>query len=544
MPIENFHLRKNTNKQRRGFIDGMSGMTAGGLERSGQVDFRPVSGQRLRPGIDDFRRVEGYRPARRTPGFDGNSRLRRPLQPASGRIVRMDGLTPAPKRSWRKPGWRKVMSKSALSMIAVTLILGGLVAGKGYLKARQIFKGGSAGAAALQENVDPSRLNGEGDGRVNILLMGKGGMGHDGADLTDTLIIASIDPLQKEASLLSIPRDLYVKVPDLGSMKINSVYAVAKEQLLTGNDSAEQIQKVEKEAIATTQKVLETSMGIPIHYYTLVDFEAFRKAIDTVGGVNINVQEQLYDPTVAWENNNNPLIAATGPQNFDGKKALLYARSRHGSARGDFDRSSRQREIILGLKDKVLSAGTFSNPLKISQLFDDFGDHVQTNLGLNELNRLYALTKDIDSSKVASIGLSDPPNNYVTIDNVGGLSVVVPSAGVYNFKEIQHFVRNSLKDGFIRDENANVIVLNGTGTPGLATRAAEELRSFGYNVTLVGDAPTDNYRTTTLINLRGDSKKYTQRYLEQRLGVKAVGNLPDAAIQPGTSDFVVILGQE
>jgi len=529
------YFRHPQNKHKNSNLDGMvvGGRTVGRGSQLGVT--RRTAATRPQGRIDDFQRA---------PGRTVTNQFRQTTLPGSqtdtARVLRANAAASTPRAGRRNPGWRKALSKSALSLAVLTLLMGGFLLGKGYLKARQIFKGGAAGAAALQEGVDPNQLKGEGDGRVNILVLGKGGPGHDGADLTDTLLIASIDPIQKEASLLSVPRDLFVEVPDFGGMKVNSVYATVKQQAQANGQSAAQ---QETAGIDTIQKTLEEAMGIPIHYYAMVDFEAFRQAIDSVGGVSIDVQEQLYDPTVAWENNNNPLIADTGRQTFNGKKALLYARSRHGSERGDFDRSSRQREIILGLKDRVLSLGTFGNPLKISQLTDAFGNHAQTNLSINELTRLYELAQEIDSSRVASVGLADPPNDYVTTDFVAGQSVVVPRAGLYDFSEIQHYVRNSLRDSFLRKENAKVMIINGTTTPGLATQKAEELRSFGYNVTAVANAPTDNYKQTILVDLRAGANKYTQRYLEQRLQVLAVNNLPDAQIQAADADLVIIIGQ-
>lgn len=510
-------------------------------QQVGSIDFRRPTQHPAQIKIDNFRRPEGFHAGVR-PNLSAPRNPAISLPPIDDTMVLPDA--PPKRHHKKKRNIRKTALRSVIMLLLVGFITGGYIFGKGYLKARQIFKGGAEGAAALQENVDPSLLKGEGDGRVNILVLGKGGPGHIGADLTDTVIVASIDPLQKEASLLSIPRDLYVKVTDLGSMKINSVYANAKQNALTGSRvSNDQLKKAEEAGLSTIQKTVEQSMGIPIHYYAMIDFEGFRKAIDTVGGIDIDVQQELYDPSVAWENGYNPLIAAKGMQHFNGKKALLYSRSRYGSARGDFDRAQRQREVILALKEKVLNVGTFGNPLKISQLTDDFGNHVQTNLSVNEVMRLYTIGKDVPSNKVASLGLADPPHNYVTTANIGGQSVVIPRAGAGNFKEIQSFVRNSLKDGFIRNENASLVILNGTNIAGLAGKRSEELKSFGYNVNQVGDAPTKDYANTILVDLRKNEKKYTRRYLEQRLNVTAVENLPDGSIQPGTADFVIILGR-
>ena len=127
--------------------------------------------------------------------------------------------------------------------------------------------------------------------------------------------------------------------------------------------------------------------------------------------------------------------------------------------------------------------------------------------------------------------------------NISGQSIQAPRAGLNDFSEIQHYVRNTLKDGFIANENATVAVLNGTNTPGLATKKAAELKSYGYNVNLIADAPTKTYTKTILVDMRGGQKKYTLHYLEQRLGVTAVSSLPDPNItNPGNSDFVIILG--
>ena len=107
---------------------------------------------------------------------------------------------------------------------------------------------------------------------------------------------------------------------------------------------------------------------------------------------------------------------------------------------------------------------------------------------------------------------------------------------------IQNYVRNALKDGFIANENAKIIILNGTSIEGLATKKSDELKSYGYNIASVGTAPTQTYTNTVLVDLRNGSKKYTKRYLEQRLKLTTTTNLPDSKINPGDADFVIILG--
>ncbi len=542
--MDNFHKFKAQQK-RQANLDGFFPSSG-----SGQRPTRPAQGFRPQTPagghVGQFKSVDGFHSAQ---GRISNTRStgRSPVRDATGQIQLTMPPAGAQARHHSKAkrgarGWGKVAMKTFIGVMVTGVLVGGYLFGKGYLKARQIFKGGTAGAAALQENVDPTKLNGEGDGRVNVLLLGKGGEGHAGADLTDTILIASIDPLQKEAALLSIPRDLWVKSKG-SSMKINAVYATSKSNVLNGKKIDNQQQEAEKAGFSAIEQVVEDTMGIPIQYHVMIDFEGFKKAIDTVGGVDINVTDKTsVNEVLSIDGRRYVLDVDPGRQHFDGFRALAYARSRYASARGDFDRAERQRLVILAMKDKIFSAGTFGNPLKISQLISDFGNNMQSNLSTNEVLRLYEIGKSIESSKVTSVGLADPPNNFVTTGNVNGLSVVLPRAGVDDFSEIKAYVRNSLKDGFIRNENATIAVYNGTTIGGLAGSKATDLRSYGYNINVVADAPTKTYTKTILVDMRNGAKKYTKNYLEKRLGVVAVNSMPDNTINPGNADFVIILG--
>lgn len=448
------------------------------------------------------------------------------------------------KKSRRKKSKFRTVAKSfAILLVALVIGVSSLFA-YGYIKARNIFKGDGEGAAALQQNVDPAKLNGEGDGRVNILLLGKGGPGHEAPDLTDTLLLVSIDPVQNEAALVSVPRDMYVEDEGGYSMKINAIYSTAKQaRLANGNDTDSDLQAAEDAGLKAVKNSVSEVLGVPVHYYLIVDFTAFEDAINTVGGITVNVKEPLYDSSVAWLLGGNPLVAGEGLQTFDGKRALLYARSRKGSARGDFDRTERQREIIVALQNKVMSLGTFSNPFTVADLLSNFGDRVQTDLeGPDEIKRLYEIGQKIGSDKIASVGLADPPNVLVGTDSIGGLSVVVPTAGLYQYEEIHKYIRNNLKDAYLKSEDAKVLILNGTGTLGLATATSVELESYGYNVVGVDNAPTADYVASQLIDLTNGAKRYTKSYLERRLELTSTTQAPAGV--PGTvaADFVIILG--
>jgi LCP family protein required for cell wall assembly len=503
--------------------------------------------------LGNFKRADGLHPTQQGRlSFDGTMMAgasgRNPKRDAKGEIVvdpnaALQGLDKPSGKLKKKPKRRvgKIIKRSALVLAAVMIIGGGFLSVKAYLKSRKILAGGG-GAAALEENVDPTKLNGEGDGRINILMLGKGGVGHEAPDLTDTILIASIDPVQKEAALVSIPRDTYVKTPSSGSMKINAVYATAKNKILNGKKIDDQANKAEEAGLKAIEDEVEEILGIPMHYHAMVDFTGFKQAIDAVGGIDINVTEEntVYE-VMRIDGKNYTLNVKAGQQHFDGFRALAYSRSRHTSTRGDFSRAERQRLVLMALKTKALSLGTLSNPLKINELLDAFGDHVKTNFTQRELLRIYDIGKGIDSAKVQSIGLADPPNNFLTTSNIGGQSVVVPRAGLNDYKAIQSFIRNTLRDGFLREEDASFAVYNGTSTTGLAAKTAEDLKSYGYNITTVADAPTKNYAKTVIVDMRNGAKKYTKHYLEQRLDTTAVTSLPDG-INAGTADFVIILG--
>lgn len=547
--------KKNKPKSTSISIDGLSRPDNPHKPMSrGSIDFQRSSTgpQAKRAAIDNFNRPEGYRASVNTDlGTAVNATVAsRPVKPRK-KLFRpgrrkaersLDGTLHSRHR--RKLSGRKKALRIFVGLLLIVLMIGGFLFAKGYINFHKVFRGGG-GAAALQENVDPTKLNGEGDGRVNILVLGRAGDGHPGADLTDTIILASIDPISKEAALVSVPRDLYVRVSGYGSMKINAAFAAGKNDVL--NNSAKITSDVRKKAedagFKTVEDTVQSVLGLPIHYHAMIDFAGFEKAIDTVGGIDFNAPKPVVE-TLRIDGRNYRLDVQPGQQHFDGFKALAYARSRYTSPRGDFDRSERQRLIIVALKEKILSAGTYSNPAKISQLFDAFGAHVQTNFSTADAKRLYDISKEIGGGKINSIGLVDAPNDFLTTSNIGGLSVVVPKAGVNNYKAIQSYLRNTLKDSFLKDENASIMVLNGTSKPGLATTEAEELKSFGYNITKIDNAPTSTYARTIVVDLRSGAKKYTKHYLEQRFKSAAVTSLPDSQIQPLTADFVIIIGND
>jgi LCP family protein required for cell wall assembly len=352
----------------------------------------------------------------------------------------------------------------------------------------------------------------------------------------------SIDPVNNTSSMLSLPRDLWVTEDSGSSHKINATYAFAKQRALYQN--SKDTDAAHNAGVKVMEDMVSGIVDMPIHYYVMVDFKAFEQAINTVGGIDINVPDASTVEEWLWDEStgkNYHLNVDSGPQHFDGQRALFFSRSRHTSARGDFDRSERQRLVIQALSQKVLSAGTYSNPTKISGLLSDFGDHVSTDMSISDAVRMAAIGKKV-GSKMESLDIASAENPLMTTGNINGQSVVLPRAGEGDYSALQAFVHSKMRDGYIAKENAVVDILNGAGTAGLASAQSDRLKYYGYTVGTIGDAPT-MYEETVIIDLTNGKKPYTKNYLEKRYDVEAVTKLPEG-IQAGNANFIIILGRD
>lgn len=507
--------------------------------------------------LDDFNKSDGFH-SQQTPRMQESGQYQTSRQSISQPVFgrRNSGSMPQPSsvsrgsffkrkkhknindsKSHKKPTLRRFAKATAIFLIIGVSVFG-FIFGKAWWDAKKALNGGGS-ALALSKEVDPNSLNGEGDGRVNILLLGKGGDAHDGGQLTDTVMIASIDPINNGVVMLSVPRDLWVKPDGLWPMKINAVYSSAKEQTLYKNPNDKPA--AEKAGIDAIEKTIEQYLDINVNYYAMVDFTAFQETVDILGGITVNLPEPYNDPTMKIGKKYLDLPA--GPNQLDGGTALGLARSRYGAERGDFDRGRNQQLVLIGIKDKLLSMGTFVNPLKISQLITTFGNRVQTNFSTDDLMRLYELSKNIPNENITNVDLAMKDDPVVTTGTIGGQSVVYPIAGINDYSEVKKFVRLKLKDGYIIKENPTIIVLNASGKTGAAASRAEELKSYGYNVVQVADAPISDVPATQLIDTTKGAKKYTKRYLELRFNTKAVSKVDGLDTTPYVADYIVVIGE-
>jgi polyisoprenyl-teichoic acid--peptidoglycan teichoic acid transferase len=421
---------------------------------------------------------------------------------------------PATKRSRR---WWKV---PLLLFFALAFLSSGWFTFKVASATDKIFTEHVGGEAVLKQRL-------KGGDRVNILLIGIGGKNHDGGDLADTIQLVSVEPSAKRAVMISIPRDLYVQVPDsTQQVKINEVHSIGEEQGLPGGGPA------------LLKKKVGEILGLDVNYFIRADFDGFRQVVDSMGGVEINVKEPLYDPYYPLGHGYQVLNVQAGDQHMNGDLALKYARSRETTS--DFDRSRRQQEVLVAARNKALSVSYLTNPTKISQLIDIVGNHVLTDLSLKEAQRLAEIVRDIKPDHVTN-QVIDGQKTGLLYDSVGpgGAYILLPTAG--NYSEIQEFVKQLLGSSAARSEAARIEIMNASGSEGLAAGEQEQLKAFGVNVIKVGNA-TESAQQTIIYDYSDGQKPDTIRFLKKRYGDAQVITQPRP--KGSTVDIRVVVGTD
>lgn len=464
------------------------------------------------------------------------------ISPVPTKLLSMPKPLPPRPRKFKRVFKNVPFKRIAIAIALLVLLTGGFVGVKFLYNAHKLFGGN------IFSVLKTTKLQGETNGRVNILLAGNSAddAGHDGANLTDSIMIMSLDTVNNKVFLLSIPRDLWVNVPGYGHQKINAAYVDGQ------NDNFSQ-DGYPAGGMGQLQQVVEQNFGIKINYYALINYTAFKDAVDAVGGIDVTIASSdkrgLYDPSIDWTTHG-PLVKLTnGPHHLTGQQALDLARARgddyrsYGFAGSDFDRTQNQRLMLVALKTKTVSAGVMANPAKLSKLADAVGNNVKTNFSLSEVHRLYDLVKNIDSNSIQSLSLNDANGknllaNYTAPD---GESTLIPSAGVDSYDAIQAFIAQHTSTNPVIQEGASVVVLNATGTSGLASKAKTLLAADNISVADIGDAKAIQ-ATTTIIDASAGKMPATKALLQKLYGNNVTTANPYASVY--TTDFIVLLGND
>jgi LCP family protein required for cell wall assembly len=323
---------------------------------------------------------------------------------------------------------------------------------------------------------------------TNFLVMGNGGKEHEGSDLIDTMIVASVDPDSKQVTMISIPRDLYVEDLTVGSSKINEVYYNAKNYY---GSSVEGIEHLKSK--------VEIITGVPIHYWIKVNFDGFKDLIDALGGVDINVEESIYDPyypkdgTYLYE----AFSISAGQHHMDGETALKYARSRKTTS--DFDRANRQQQIIYAIKEKALQTNIILDGSKINNVMEALSQNIETNISAKEILTLGSMATEYSTEQISHRLIHDDPNQCGGLvynpswELYGGLFVLIPAGGekfLHLYSDL-HF--NTPKAAH---EQTRIAILNGSTKAGAAAETKQILRRFCFDVTRFGNAKSKDILET------------------------------------------------
>jgi LCP family protein required for cell wall assembly len=319
-----------------------------------------------------------------------------------------------------------------------------------------------------------SDLKQDQNGYTNIALLGDGGHVRDGADLVDTIMVASIDFKDKSVSLLSVPRDFYVKSDKYGNAKINELYRDNKKQF------------GDVDTYLLYEEVLGDIANLDIQYYLRVDFSAFVDVIDSIGGITVDVKEPIYDPYYPNDTDDGYTVFEmdAGLQNMNGETALKFARSRKTTS--DFDRAIRQQQVLMAIREKAMSGEVLSSPKTIGKLYNSVSSNINTNLTLREMIALASFGKDFDKNRVVNKILHDDPSReggfLYTPERkyYNGQFVLVPDGDNYDL--IHKYANLIFHNRDILMNPVKIEVLNATKQEGVAREVASQLNRYGFNI--------------------------------------------------------------
>lgn len=390
-------------------------------------------------------------------------------------------------------------------------------------------------------------------GHTNILLLGQGDADHEGIDLTDTIMIASLDPEgTKSAVLLSLPRDLYfLETEKMGKGRINSLYRDYKVILKRAGKSEEEASQLAMRELANE---IGRALHMDIHHIVKVDFIGFVQAVNAIDGIDIVVPSDLMDPEYPGPNYTYETFSiAAGPHHLDGETALKYARSRHSTS--DFDRSARQQQILQAIADKMKNEGILTKPKQILDLMNIMNEHVLTTLAVRDMVSMAGLAKKIDRSHLIGMQLnttnglygatSEPGGLLYTPprDQFGGAAVLLPVSlpeSPITWKQIQALTELLIHERTAHVERTPIQIWNTGAEPGSARRLGGELIRYGFNVIATEDAPEKRERPDSVIVTSGSgtTASVLQRLLQYPLSSESSGSSGSSITIELGEDFI------
>jgi LCP family protein required for cell wall assembly len=382
----------------------------------------------------------------------------------------------------------------------------------------------------------------DGKERLNVLLVGSDQRKGDSSFNTDTMIVVSIDPGTGQVAMLQVPRDMAdVPVPANAQGVWGSVYRGKINSWFTQNRNRTDLwpgKTAQARGFSSLKAILGQLYGLDIQYYVMVNFGGFVRAVDTLGGLQVNVQMPVAESTYPYGVGvNTRIYIPAGPQHMSGNEALIYARSRHRSS--DFDRGRRQQRVLVSLRDQMSAQAILAN---LPSLVDALKGSIKTDIKTADLPKLLALADSVDTKNIRSYVFA--PSFYATeFMNSSRGYIITPNVSR---------IRKAVKEAFsvtpellalrerLGSEGARVWVLNGSGRTSLASEAADFLAYNGIEASAPNQR-TDTVPTTAVVVYNGAETTMPQTiaYLEDVLGVK-VTTATDPKV---TVDMIVTLGK-
>lgn len=460
------------------------------------------------------------------------------------------GRKPKKTRTHRQ----KVVRRVVIALVILLVALGAFVGIRFMIASNNVFQGN------IFDIFQAKPLQMDENGRSNVLVFGtsEDDPGHEAAYLTDSILVISIDQNKKDAYMVSIPRDLIVDYGDACFAgyqgKINALYGCYSDE--GANEPAG--------AAALQDKVGEV-LGLDIQYYAHVNYTVVRDTVKALGSIEVTIESTdprgIMDSNFDWKckagdarasratilkncpPNGHFIDFPNGKVTLDPERALYLAQARgaqaptYGLERSNFDREVNQQKIIKGIREKAVSAGTLADVGKVTGLIDALGNNLRTDFATAEVRTLMEIGQEIPSDAIQSLSLVSEGEELVAT----GLGGVIPTAGSFEYAEIQAFIDKSLSSDPVTREAANIVVMNGTTTAGVALTESGRLTEAGFTVSEATNAPTNDFTRTTIYRINKSEKNGTASALAKRYGVELVTTTPPFTVQEGV-DFVIIIG--